>query len=167
MQRKKERKEEGAEPIEEGKCKLGESKNAAAASPMESEIAKLETVTKLETNEKSSKSESEIESEQTFVEYETKTRQSLKIENKPKDHGRLRRGLEDEDGKRTRRLEDFFELEDGDRGLGYDGAAEASEATTLHQGRRRQDEMWSGWVAALRRQQLRLLLPSRRRPRTG
>ncbi|MED6118931.1 hypothetical protein PIB30_007436 [Stylosanthes scabra] len=27
--------------------------------------------------------------------------------------------------------------------------------------------MWSGWVTALRRQQLRLLLPSRRRPRTS
>ncbi|MED6132432.1 hypothetical protein PIB30_019031 [Stylosanthes scabra] len=62
---------------------------------------------------------------------ETNTRQSLKTENKPEDHGRLRRRLEDEDGKRTRRLEDFFELEDGDLGLGYDGAAEASEATTL------------------------------------
>ncbi|MED6214191.1 hypothetical protein PIB30_100527 [Stylosanthes scabra] len=58
----------------------------------------------------------------------SKRRQSLRTENKPEDHGRLTRGLQDGDGKRTRRLEDFFELEDGDRGLGYDGAA---EATTL------------------------------------
>ncbi|MED6138446.1 hypothetical protein PIB30_074311, partial [Stylosanthes scabra] len=45
---------------------------------------------------------------------------NTKLENKPEDHGRLRRKLEDGDGKRTRRLEDFFELEDGNRGLRYD-----------------------------------------------
>ncbi|MED6123351.1 hypothetical protein PIB30_048345, partial [Stylosanthes scabra] len=44
------------------------------------------------------------------------------MENKPEDHGRLRQRLEDGDGIRTRRIEDFFELEDGDRGLGYGGA---------------------------------------------